>query len=134
MTETIRRMNPPTLPDAGTLGYSQISVVEPGRLAFVSGQVGADRDGQVPDDIGEQSRNVTQNLKLALDALDAAPDDIALMRIYVVNLTPDRQAALMPHVMDFLDGAQPSLTGIGVEALAGPGLQIEIELTVRVPD
>lgn len=38
MTQTITRMNPGSLPDAGQAGYSQISIVEPGRLAFVSGR------------------------------------------------------------------------------------------------
>ena len=42
----------------------------------------------------------------------------------------------MPRIAEFLDGAQPSLTGIGVVALAGPELliEIEIEMVVRVPD
>jgi enamine deaminase RidA (YjgF/YER057c/UK114 family) len=40
----------------------------------------------------------------------------------------------MPHFLATFDGAQPSLTGVGVAALAAPGLQIEMELTVRLPD
>src|SRR5690606_8474915 len=39
MADAIKRVNPETLPDAGRAGYSQISIVEPARLAFVSGQV-----------------------------------------------------------------------------------------------
>lgn len=33
----------------------------------------------------------------------------------------------------FFGSSLPSLTGIGVQALAGPDLQIEIEMVVRVP-
>jgi hypothetical protein len=33
MTQTVVRMNPSTLPNAGEMGYSQISIVEPGRMA-----------------------------------------------------------------------------------------------------
>jgi hypothetical protein len=32
------------------------------------------------------------------------------------------------------EGAQPCITGVGVASLAGPELQLEMELTVRLPD
>ena len=40
----------------------------------------------------------------------------------------------MPHLLAMFEGARPSITGIGVAALAGPDLQLEMELTVRLPD
>ncbi len=39
----------------------------------------------------------------------------------------------MPHLLALFGGAQPSLTGIGVAALAGPDLQMEVEMVVRLP-
>ena len=45
MSNAIVRMNPATLPDAGKVGYSQISIANPGRLAFISGQVAWSADG-----------------------------------------------------------------------------------------
>ena len=135
MTQPITRLNPPSLPDAGALGYSQISIVEPGRMAFISGQVAARPGGEpVPADLAGQARIVMANAKAALDELGATPRDIAILRIYVVDLTPQRLEETMPPLLAMLDGAQPSITGIGVAALAGPDLQIEMELTVRLPD
>lgn len=135
MAQTLHRLNPPTLPDAGALGYSQITTMEPGRLAFVSGQVAWQAgDGPVPADLGEQTRLVCVNAKAALDAIGATPRDIALVRVYVTDLTPERVGEAMTHLGAFFNGAQPSLTGIGVAALAGPDLQIEMEMTVRLPD
>ena len=32
MTQPLVRLNPPSLPDAGKIGYSQITVMEPVRL------------------------------------------------------------------------------------------------------
>ena len=58
MTDTITRLNPAALPDVSAICYSQIVTVEPGRLAFVSGQVGADKDGTVPDSLAQQAENV----------------------------------------------------------------------------
>jgi hypothetical protein len=40
----------------------------------------------------------------------------------------------MPPLLELFDGAKPSLTGFGVAALAAPELQVELELTVRLPD
>jgi len=135
MAQTLLRLNPPTLPDAGALGYSQISVMRPGRLAFISGQVAWQAGGgPVPVALGEQARLVCTNAKAALDAVGAAPQDIVMVRVYMTDLTPERVGEAMAHLTAFFDGAQPSLTGIGVAALAGPELQMEMEMIVRLPD
>ena len=133
MTQSIARLNPASLPNAAELGYSQISIVEPGRMAYVSGQVAWQHGGK-PASLAEQAELVAANAKAALDALGATPDDIAIARIYLVDLTPERMEQSMPHLLAMFDGAQPSITGIGVAALAGPDLQLEMELTVRLPD
>lgn len=133
MTTPIDRINPPTMPDAGKVGYSQISIAHPGHLAFVSGQVAWRSDGgEAPNTLAAQTAIVVENLRSALDALQATPHDIVQMRIYATDLRPDRQEIAMAEIMRFLDGAQPSLTGIGVAALAGPDLQIEVEMVVQV--
>lgn len=133
MSASIDRMNPPALPDASKVGYSQISIAQPGPLAFVSGQVAWRPDGAAaPGSLAEQTAIVVMNLQGALDALQASTDDIVQMRIYVTDLRPETQEIAMAELMRFLDGAQPSLTGIGVAALAGPDLQIEVEMVVQV--
>lgn len=134
MSETITRMNPATLPNAGNVGYSQISIAEPGRLAFVSGQVAWRVTGEpAPSTLAEQTAIVLSNAKAALEALGATPADIVMVKLYVVDLTPERMNESMPQIMGFLAGTQPSLTGIGVSALAGPDLQLEMEMVVRAP-
>lgn len=134
MPSPITRMNPAALPDASKAGYSQISVVDSARLAFVSGQVAwTVEDSTTPETIGAQTTIVIANLQASLDALGACPHDIVQMRIYAVNLTPETQDIAMGQIGAFLNGAQPSLTGIGVSALAGPDLKIEIEMVVQVP-
>jgi enamine deaminase RidA (YjgF/YER057c/UK114 family) len=134
MTNFITRMNPSTLPDAGAAGYSQISIAEPGRLAFISGQVAWTPAGEaVPTTLSGQAEIVVRNVRATLEAIGATPHDIVIARCYLTNLTPERLEELWPHVHALFDGAQPSLTGIGVAALAGPELQLEIEMTVRLP-
>ncbi|GAO01657.1 RidA family protein [Anaeromyxobacter sp. PSR-1] len=135
MTAPITRLNPPTLPDAGAMGYSQISVVEPGaRMAYVSGQVAWRPGGEAPPaDLVEQTRIAAANARAALDALGATPHDIVMARCFVTDLTPERLHAVFPPLLELFDGAKPCITGVGVAALAGPDLQVELELTVRLP-
>ena len=135
MTQPIARLNPASLPNAAEMGYSQISIVDPGRMAYVSGQVAWQPGGKpVPAGLAEQAELVAANARAALDAIGATPGDIAIARIYLVDLTPERMEQSMPPLLVMFDGAQPSITGIGVAALAGPDLQLEMELTVRLPD
>ena len=88
----------------------------------------------MPGTIDGQTDIVIENLQGALDALGAATDDIVQMRLYMTDVQPDAQEIAMGKLMAFLDGAQPSLTGIGVAALAMPDLLIEIEMVVQVTE
>ena len=133
MSTALIRMNPDTLPDAGKAGYSQITIANPGRLAFVSGQVAWDTNGSVvPETLEAQTKQVVANLGGALRALNAANRDIVQMRVYMTELNDEAMRIAMTQIMNFLDGEQPSLTGIGVAALAGPDLKIEIEMVVQL--
>ncbi|RKQ70776.1 enamine deaminase RidA (YjgF/YER057c/UK114 family) [Litorimonas taeanensis] len=135
MSESISRLNPSTLPNSSEMGYSQISIVEPGRMAYISGQVAWQADGApVPEDIGEQAKIVVKNARSALKALGAKAQDIVLARIYIVDLNDAAMESAFPVLLELFEGHQPSITGIGVAALAGPELKVEVELTVRVPD
>ncbi|MET1414077.1 RidA family protein [Roseibium sp. HPY-6] len=132
MSSQIRRLNPPSLPDVRKVGYSQISVAGPGALAFVSGQVAwSAENSAVTGSLDEQTALVIKNLEYALVELNCRAENIVNMRVYMTDLTPETQAIVMPQLLSFLDGAQPSLTGIGVSALAAPELKIEIEMVVQ---
>lgn len=135
MTQTIIRMNPPALPNAGNAGYSQVSIVEPGRMAYISGQVAWRANGEpAPTTLAAQMEIVSDNAKAALSAIGARPQDVVIARVYVVDLTPERLEQVMPAFLATFDGAQPCVTGIGVAALAAPDLQVEMELVVRLPN
>ena len=135
MTQSILRLNPPTLPNTAQIGYSQISVVTPGRMAYISGQVAWRPNGEpVPDSLAAQMEIVAANTKAALAAVGATTQDIVMARVYMTDLTPERLQELMPPFLATFDGAMPSVTGVGVAALAAPDLQVEMELTVRLPD
>ncbi|GGH58159.1 RidA family protein [Frigidibacter albus] len=128
MTPKIQKLNPPTLPDAAPLGYSQVAIAAPGRMVFISGQVAASVDGSpVPPGLADQVTIVLRNFASALEAAGATPDNVVSLRIYVVDLDPEGVGALMAPLAAMFGGQAPALTGIGVNALASPEFKIEIE-------
>lgn len=130
----VTRRNPPTMWDSTANGHSQISIAEAGRMAYLSGQIAASEDGSpVPTSVRGQAERVTTNLKAALEALGATARDIVMLRLYVVDGTTDRFLEAYSVVQEILKGEMPSITVLGVQSLFTPELQVEIEMTVRVP-
>ena len=130
---SVTRLHPSFLFDMSARGFAQISVAEPGRLAFLSGQVSGAPDGHMPPDLASQAHIVAAQLKMALTELGASAGDVVMVRLYVVNATTDRfQQALAP-LRDTFSGGNPSITTIGVQALFTPDYKLEVEMVVRVP-
>ena len=57
-----------------------------------------------------------------------------MMRTYIVGFVPEYGAKLAPTFAEFFQGRPPASTRVGVEALALPGLLIEIEAIAVVQD
>jgi enamine deaminase RidA (YjgF/YER057c/UK114 family) len=120
--------------DMASLGYSHISVAEPGRLAFLSGQVAAVPGGEnMPEDIAGQAELATASLAAALKDLEATAQDVVMLRVYVVNATSELFGQAISPLRELFAGAMPSITTIGVQALYRPEFKVEIEMVVRVP-
>ncbi|KJY81938.1 endoribonuclease L-PSP [Vibrio galatheae] len=132
---SIERLNPPTMPNSEAIGYSQISIVEATRMAYVSGQVAITKNSdEVPRGLYEQMKVVSDNVKQAVIAVGASPKDIVQARVYVVDLNPEKLEILMPAFLDTFDGEQPCVTGIGVQALASPEYLVEMEVVISLPN
>jgi enamine deaminase RidA (YjgF/YER057c/UK114 family) len=129
----ITLVNPEGLPTVDL--YRQVSVATGSRLVFVAGQVAVDADGSTVGvgDLAAQTERCYLNLATALAAAGGTFDDVAKLTVYVVDFTPDK----MPLLLEGVDRAAaklgvtpvPPLTGIGVSALAGPDLLVEVEAT-----
>lgn len=124
----IERINPDTLPDAGAMGYSQVTTCTPGKMIFISGQVAWTPGGDpAPDNIADQARLAIGNLGKALASAGAGPENIVSARAFIVDYTEERGAEAFTHILEFFAGNQVAFTAIGCSALAGPDLMIEIE-------
>jgi enamine deaminase RidA (YjgF/YER057c/UK114 family) len=117
-----------------SLGWSHISVAEPGRLAFVSGQIAVTPGStDVPEDLASQAKLATASLAAALKELEASPHDIVMLRVYVVNATSEAFGQAVTPLRELLGDAMPSITTIGIQALYKPEIKVEIEMVVRLP-
>jgi enamine deaminase RidA (YjgF/YER057c/UK114 family) len=125
-----RSVNPPALFDSRRHGFSQAVVASGRRTVYVSGQTAwtAERAIVGAGDLAEQARQALRNLSLALEAGGAGLQDVAALRIYVVDYTPDQAPAITAALQEFFPGPEkPASTWLGVAALANPDFLIEIE-------
>jgi len=130
-----RHIQPAELFESQRFGYTQVVTSPPGTQLFVAGQTAIGKDFQVEggDDLGEQARHALANLGHALRAGGATPADVTSLRIYVLDYQPEFASVVGPPLLDFFGDAPPSAqTLIGVQALALPGLRIEIEATAVI--
>ena len=130
----VRFLNPPGLSKSPR--YSHVAEVTRGRLILVSGQVAQDASGNPvgAGDMKAQTRQVFENLKLALAAAGATYKDVVQLTSYIVdiskNIEPYREVR-----QEYLVGlAQPpTSTTVGVSALVRADYLLEVEAIAVVP-
>jgi enamine deaminase RidA (YjgF/YER057c/UK114 family) len=119
-------VHPPT-------GYTHVVEVQPGRVAYISGQVALNKAGELvgEGDIVAQTRQVFENIGSALDALGADFSDVVKLNYYAVDVA--RLAEIRAVRNEFLKTPPPASTFVVVKGLVRPELLIEIEATVALP-
>jgi enamine deaminase RidA (YjgF/YER057c/UK114 family) len=114
------------------------AVTVSGRLAFVSGQVALDENGQLagPGDLEAQTRQALRNLHAIMSALGADWPDVARFSWYVLDAS---QVQVIRDVRDELirpalgDRPNPASTLVQVAALFRPGFLVEVDAVVALP-
>ena len=86
----------------------------------------------MPDDVAAQAGLAAASLKAALAELKASPQDILMLRVYVVEANTAKFQAVLAALRELLGDVAPSITTIGVQALYSPEIKVEIEMTVSV--
>lgn len=121
---------------AGPFGpYSLVAEAPPGgRLVYCAGAIAVDADGRVVGngDMGAQTRQVMENLRLALEAAGAGFDDVVKITTYVTDVA--RYDELAPVRAEYLIEPFPASTMIEVQGLMFPELLVEIEAIAIVYD
>ena len=133
---SLRRVNAPDL--AKPSGFAHAVVAPPGsRLVFLAGQTAMNADGQIVGvgDVAAQSEQALANVRTALDAAGGAPDDLASLTIYAVDLADYRvHAREIGAVWRTMIGTDyPAIAGIGVARLWDDTALVEILGIAAIP-
>ncbi|MBY3383129.1 RidA family protein [Rhizobium laguerreae] len=124
-------VNPKNLYDPSPNGYSTAVIVpRQGRLAYISGQGGQDSTGALSPDFAVQVKQAYANLRTALDALGAKPDQVAKLTVFVVDHDMSKLEVLTKNVKDMFGEALPAQTLIPVPKLAIDPMLFEVEAVV----
>ncbi|MGO6968850.1 RidA family protein [Rhizobium leguminosarum] len=124
-------VNPKNLYDPSPNGYSTAVIVpRQGRLAYISGQGGQDSTGALSPDFAVQVKQAYANLRTALDALGAKPDQVAKLTVFVVDHDMSKLEVLTSNVKDMFGASLPAQTLIPVPKLAIDPMLFEVEAVV----
>lgn len=124
-------VNPKNLYDPTPNGYSTAVIVpREGRVAYISGQGGQDGTGALSPDFAVQVKQAYANLRAALDALGARPDQVAKLTVFVVDHDMSKLEVLTKNVKDMFGAALPAQTLIPVPKLAIDPMLFEVEAVV----
>ncbi|MGO6725916.1 RidA family protein [Rhizobium ruizarguesonis] len=124
-------VNPKNLYDPSPNGYSTAVIVpRQGRLAYISGQGGQDSTGALSPDFAVQVKQAYANLRTALDALGARPDQVAKLTVFVVDHDMSKLEVLTKNVRDMFGASLPAQTLIPVPKLAIDPMHFEVEAVV----
>ena len=124
----MERINPVEL--ARPSGFSHAVSAPAGRMVFLAGQIGMDRDGKVaPGGIVPQFEQALANLLIALAEAGGHPSDLVSLTIYLIDVA-DYQAhgKQIGAVWRQLAGTDyPAMAGVGVTRLWLPEALVEIQ-------
>ncbi|MEP3276648.1 MAG: RidA family protein [Stappiaceae bacterium] len=129
--DTLTIVNPQNLHDPSPNGYSVSVITPPGsRVAYISGQGGQDSTGALSPDFAIQVKQAYANLRTAIEALGASPDQVAKLTVLVVDHDPSKLGVLTRNVQEMFGEALPAQTLIPVPRLAIDPMLFEVEAVV----
>jgi enamine deaminase RidA (YjgF/YER057c/UK114 family) len=126
-------VNPPNLADPTPNGYSTAVIVPQGvRIAYLSGQGGHDRTGNLSSDFAAQVKQAYANLGAALEGIGARPDQVAKLTTYVVDHDMSKLGVLTENVKAMFGETLPAQTLVPVPRLATDPMLFEVEAVVML--
>jgi 2-iminobutanoate/2-iminopropanoate deaminase len=131
-SQRVEYRNPPELSKPN--GYTHVVIVNRGKLIFISGQVGMNKDGKISSDFAEQARQAFSNLQTALVAVGAKPANLVKLNYYVVGLNHDKLTAIREARDKIVDKDHPPASTLaGVQTLFREDVQLEIDAEAALP-
>jgi enamine deaminase RidA (YjgF/YER057c/UK114 family) len=113
------------------VGYTHVVEVQPGPVAYISGQVALNKAGELvgEGDIVAQTRQVFENIRSALTAIGTNFGAVIKLSYYAVDVS---RIAEIREVRNEYLSEPPASTFVVVKGLVRPDLLIEIEAVVAL--
>ncbi len=128
-------VNPASL--AKAVGYSHAVLASPGRLLFLGGQVGWDKDGKFPHpkDLVAQTDLALENLVAVLAEAGGRPEHVTSLRVYVLSAQAWREnsKAIGESWRKHMGRWYPAMALFEIRRLYEPDSLVEIEGTAVLP-
>jgi len=115
--------------------FSHATVVEAkGRLVFVSGMTARRPDGSIAGigNITEQTRQVCENIKAAMEAAGGSLDDVCRVDVYVRNMEHFEQIHAVRR--EYFKPPLAASTMVEITKMTSPEYLIEINAIAVIPD
>jgi len=112
------------------VGFSR--AIRAGNLVFVSGTVGRNADGDIVEGVYEQTRQIIENIRIALEQAGASLQDVVRTRVYVTNMDAWEEVA-RAHREAFGE-VRPASSLVEVSRLATPEMLVELEADAVIED
>jgi enamine deaminase RidA (YjgF/YER057c/UK114 family) len=130
----VQLVNPSSV--AAPKGYSQAAVIDLGHstMVILSGQVPLDKEGKLvgKDDIGQQARQVFQNIKSIVEEMGGTMKDVIKLNFLLTDLTNIQSVRAARD--QFINTQHPPASTLAqVTKLFRDDVFIEIEATAVIP-
>jgi enamine deaminase RidA (YjgF/YER057c/UK114 family) len=126
-----RFINPETL--SKPPGYTHVvEATTPGRIVYIAGQLGVDREGKLSSDFRLQAVQTFENLKNALAAVGGQFQHVVKLNNYFVDM---KYLPIFRQVRDsyLADKDRPASTTLAIAGLAREGALLEVEAVAVLP-
>ena len=107
-------------------------VVRAGPHVWVSGVVGMDADGRVPEGVVAQFDLAIEVMDRCLKAAGAGPEHVVKVQVFMTDIT--ERPAINPRRIAYFGDHRPASTLVEVAALIHPRLKVEIECQAYLGD
>ena len=112
-------------------GYTHVVTSPPGRMIFLSGAGGTDRDGTMPDDFATQADNTFRNLQAGLELAGATFDHVVKINYFLSDMAD--LGELRQVRANYLNMAAPP-AATAVQTGLGGSMRLEVELIAVVTE
>lgn len=131
-TEELQLFNPAGLYDPSPYGYTYVAIApSKATMVYISGQGGEDENGNLAPDFTTQIKQAFANLRIALSAAGASPEQVVKITVLVVDHNAAKHQQLIAEVQAMWERA-PACTLIPVPRLALEEMLFEIDAVAAI--